>query len=299
MADQYLHFVLKDLDEIAFHVFPGRFQDQIARLGETAEQDDRFRAAEHDEIGQRQTQHRSREVEDIFGQPVSLDGRVIDLPGIQFVFRNFAQEAGFFAVLEHFNGRELDPGGGGVAFKRSLFAGTLMIAAIRDDDGMSEFAGKTVVTVDEASVRDDAASDARPKRDHDKILHPLGGAVHLLADGGSIGVVGKYRRKLEFIPDQLGQRNNAAPGKVGSIFDRAAVIIAVGCAHADASHPADTAGFFDQEGQMAVQFFDKSFYVAMTSGRDLAGKEDIAVAIDDAEFRAGTPDVDADSQWVK
>src|SRR5688572_3574465 len=102
-----------------------------------------------------------------------------------------------------------------------------MQSSIRDDDRMSELACKSIMTIDQLAVCYNTASHSSTERDHDKISHAFGSTIHHFANSCSICIVGKRDRELEFILDHLGKGNDTFPGKIGSIFNGAGIIISI------------------------------------------------------------------------
>ena len=104
---------------------------------------------------------------------------------------------------------------------------------------VAEFAGEAVVAIKQLAVDDDAAAYAGAEGYHNEILHSLGGAVHHLADGGGIGVIGQGNRQTaeqrrKFLAEL--HRGVVGPGDVGGIADFAGVIVAVGGTYAHSLH---------------------------------------------------------------
>src|SRR5690606_26291248 len=103
--------------------------------------------------------------------------------------------------------------------------GAFMQPAIRDNNRMAEFTGKSVMSVYEFSICDNAAAYTRAERDHDKVSHALSSAVDHFADCGCVRIIGKGYRNAGFIFHQFCERYDAFPGKIGSVFNSACVII--------------------------------------------------------------------------
>ncbi len=86
------------------------------------------------------------------------------------------------------------------------------------------------------AVDDNAAAHARAQRNHDEIAHPPGRSVGHLADSRRVGVVGHRHGDAQTVINQLSERHDALPWKIGGIFDIAAVEIGIRRTDADAGN---------------------------------------------------------------
>ena len=128
---------------------------------------------------------------------------------------------------------------------------------------MSQFASKSIMTIDQMTIRNNATANAGSKGDHYKIFHSLGSAIHHFTYCCGIGIICKCNRKFEFCFNHFCQWNDAAPGQVRCIFNRACVIITIRSSDTNSFDPSRSSGSFDHGMKIIVQFINKPFHFLM------------------------------------
>ena len=77
---------------------------------------------------------------------------------------------------------------------------------------MSQFAGETVVSVDQFSVSNESATQTCTQGNHDKIFHTFGPSVYHFPYGCRICIVGQVNRKSGIIFfHHVAKRNDIMP----------------------------------------------------------------------------------------
>src|SRR5688500_16496434 len=102
-----------------------------------------------------------------------------------------------------------------------------MQSSVRNDDRMTKFSRKSIMTVYQFSVGNYSASNTGSKCYHDEVFHTLGGAIHHLADCGSVCIIGENDGQLEFFFEHLRKWNDAFPWEVRCVFNRAGIIVTI------------------------------------------------------------------------
>lgn len=86
------------------------------------------------------------------GQGIALYRRFIYFFGVNIVFGYIAQQAGLIGGFQQFQGCITNTGGRGIAFQRSAFAGARMQTSVGDDDRMTQFTGKAIMTINKLAI---------------------------------------------------------------------------------------------------------------------------------------------------
>ena len=81
---------------------------------------------------------------------------------------------------------------------------------------------------------------------HDEVLHATSHTVGHLADGSCVGIVGKYNGYAQTLAEHTCQRYLFFPRKVGSKFNTAGVVVAVGSSDTHGLYLLDTAHVVDK-----------------------------------------------------
>src|SRR5574343_1416152 len=99
------------------------------------------------------------------------------------------------------------------------------------NDGMAQFAGKTIMTVIQLAIGYNAAAHTSTQRNHDEIFHAPGSTVHHFAHRSSVGIIGKAGTQAKSFSNHFRQGDNPFPRQVWCVLYGSFVIVAVGCSH--------------------------------------------------------------------
>ena len=223
-----------------------------------------------------------------------MNGTIIHHPGIDLFLGVIAHQTVFlWSFFQEFKGRTRYTSSRCICFERSFNARTGMITAIGDDDGMAKFTGKSIVAINDLTIRYNSTANTGSKGDHDEVFHAFGGAIHHFTYCGSIGIVGEPRRNIKFIGHQFSQRHNAFPAQVGRIFNRSVINISVGRTDADASDVLRSAGLRNGRLQRLKKFIDKLVDLLMLMRENSSMIRNIAAVIHQSKLRVGAANIDA------
>src|SRR4051812_18273869 len=100
-----------------------------------------------------------------------------------------------------------------------------MVAPVRYSNRMTKLAGKTIMTINQFAVCDNAATYARSEGNHNEILHTLGCSVHHFPQCRCISVIGEYNRQVELRFNQFSKWYNAFPREIRSVFYHPRIIV--------------------------------------------------------------------------
>ena len=273
------------------------FHQQVARLGESAEEDEGLGRGEDREVGAGAAQHVARELIDALGQRVSLGGGEAHLQRGDVLGLVVAQQGGLVAGLQELSGGACHARGGAVGLQAALPPAAAGAAVLPHHGGVAQLAGEAVATVDHLPVGHDARAHARAQGDVDEVLHAPGHAVGHLAQGGGVGVVGDGDgHPAQRVAEELGQRHHAVvrPGQVGGVLDGAPVVVGVGRADAHGLDGVESAHGLDDGHEGVDGVTHVVFHAVVAAGLDGGGGLDFATGVHDAEHGVGASQVQPD-----
>ena len=159
---------------------------------------------------------------------------------------------------------------------------------------MSEFASKTVAAVNHFPVNYNAATHTSSERNHDEVFHSSRHTVGHLAQGSGVCVVGHTARNSESFCKELTDRYHAFPNKIGGVFYRAVVVVAIGSADAHRFDFANAANFLNN----GLESLDGSGYIVVDIGigfgADSGLRNDVAALVHNAKDAVGSAHVQSD-----
>ena len=98
---------------------------------------------------------------------------------------------------------------------------------------MSQFSGKTIVTINHLTVDNDTATYTCTQSDHDEIFHTTCSTISHFTDSCGVGVVRQCSRDTQTFLKHGCQRNYTFPGQVRGKFNSTAVVVTVGSTNTD------------------------------------------------------------------
>ena len=114
-----------------------------------------------------------------------------------------------------------------VSLQTAFTTTTAHTSCTATNNHMTQFAGKTVMTINHLSVDYDTATYTCSQCDHDKILHTTGSTICHFAYSSSIRIIGQCSRNTKSLFKHSSQRNNTFPRQVWSKLNCSAIIISI------------------------------------------------------------------------
>ena len=160
------------------------------------------------------------EVEDFFRQLIALTCGNRNVERLNLLRIQFAEQTRAVGLSQHLTSRARHTSGGAISLKTPLTATTAEAAFLTTDHRhMSQFTGKSVMTIHQLTVDHDTRPHSGSEGDDDEVLHSTCHAINHLAHGSRIGVVGQRHRNAERLAEHVGQRHHPFPWQIRSIFN--------------------------------------------------------------------------------
>ncbi len=158
---------------------------------------------------------------------------------------------------------------------------------------MSEFPGKTVVTIDKLTVDHDTRTYSGAECDHYEIFQTACHTIGHLTDRCGIRIVGDCYGDTELLAEKLRERHGGRPGKVYTILDHTGEVVCIGCTDSDTVYLILSIDRLDKTHSLCVEFVDVVGDVSVFSGLDRVACKHNSAGINNAEHCVGSAHVDA------
>ena len=147
---------------------------------------------------------------------------------------------------------------------------------------MTEFAGKSVMTIDNLTIDDNTAADTCAEGNHDEVLHTARSSVGHLTHCSSIGIICKsYRNTVHLLFQEVGNRNCSlvAPFEIDSILDFSGIVVSVRNTHSDTAHLTGNACIRNHFVDSFSEFVDIRIDLVISIGTDNCLGQNLAAHI--------------------
>jgi len=213
-------------------------------------------------IGQRSAQVESGFFKGLDGNGISLFGQGGDQLGFKFGEGNFPESTLVIFLCNHFKDGSFNTRSRDIGFQATPFPATTLTSIILDPY-VSQFPGKAILTIDQATIDHQSASQSGSQGDHNKVLKSFGISEEHLPESSSIGIIGNHCRKAELFFHELHKRNDPFPAQVRSMFNGSGVVISVGSSHTDSTQLHLFVQFPNALFYVTVKVFNERFYTFM------------------------------------
>ena len=156
---------------------------------------------------------------------------------------------------------------------------------------MSQFAGESVVSIEQLSIDHDARADACAKRNDNEIVHAPCHTILFLADGGRIGIVRhRHGEIVQAFAEHFSQRHHAVfcPPQISGILDGAGMIVGSRCTDAHGLYFGEATHLLNHGLKRLDASLDELFGRLVVAGFNHCGFQDVCLIVHDAEDGVGS-----------